>query len=300
MFLVSGGTGFVGSAIVAELQKRGEAVAVLGRDAAKIQRSFAGKVEARAGDVRNPETLLQALSGMDTVINAVQFPTSPIEVPRRGWTFEAIDYQGTVNQVDAAKQAGVKRFVYVSGVGAAADAEKHWFRFKWQAEQHLVNSGLEWAVVRPTWVYGPGDHALNRLLGFTNFLPFLPLFGDGKQPMQPVFVDDVGRVVADAATNPAAANQVFELGGPEVMSMNDVLKTALDVKGRKRFILHQPIFVGKLIGTLASLAPITPPLSADAVDFIASPATADTSNLERVLNPRLTPLREGLETYLKR
>jgi NADH dehydrogenase len=299
MILVTGGTGFVGSAIVAELLKRGEKVAVLGRDAAKIQRIFGGAVEARPGDVREPESLVAAMAGVDTVINAVQFPTSPIEVPRRGWTFEEIDYKGTVNQVDAAKQAGVKRFVYVSGVGAAADAEKHWFRFKWQAEQHLANSGLEWAVVRPTWVFGPGDRALNKLLGFTNFLPFLPLFGDGKQAMQPVFVDDVGRVVADAATNPAALNQVFELGGPDVMSMNDVLKTALDVKGRKRFILHQPLFVGKLIGTLASLPPITPPLSADAVDFIATPATADTGVLERVLKPRLTPLREALETYLR-
>jgi NADH dehydrogenase len=185
----------------------------------------------------------------------------------------------------------------VSGAGAAADATKHWFRFKYQAEQHLRESGLEWVIVRPTWVYGPGDHALNRLLGFTKFLPFLPLFGDGKQDMQPVFVDDVGAVVGDAATKPEAANQVFELGGPEVMSMNEVLKTAMDVAGRRRPILHQPIFVGKLIGTVAGVLP-APPLSADAVEFIVAPAVADTANLQRVLSPRLTPLREGLATYL--
>ncbi|HLG11770.1 MAG TPA: NAD(P)H-binding protein [Dehalococcoidia bacterium] len=301
MILVTGGTGFVGSAIVGELLKRGERVAVLGRDASRIERLFGGKVEARAGDVRRPDSLAAAMTGADVVINSVQFPTSPIEVPRRGWTFEEIDYQGTVNQVDAAKAAGVKRFVTVSGVGAAADARQHWFRFKWQAEQHLVNSGLEWTVVRPSWVYGPGDKALNRLLGFTNFLPFMPMFGDGKQAMQPVFIDDVGRVIADAALSPAAANQLFELGGPEVMSMNDVLKTGLEVMGRKRFLLHQPLFVGKAIGKLASLQPfITPPLSAGAVDFIANPATADNSNLERVLQPQLTPLRKALETYLKK
>jgi NADH dehydrogenase len=258
-------------------------------------------VEARIADVRRPEELAKSMAGVDVVVNAVQFPSSPIEVPRRGWTFEDVDYKGTVNQVNAAKAAGVKRFVYVSGVGAAADAPEHWFRFKWQAEQHLRDSGLEWTVVRPTWVFGPGDHALNRLLGFTNFLPFLPLFGDGKQAMQPVFVEDVGRVVAQAALSPAAANQLFELGGPEVMSMNDVLKTALDVKGRKRFLLHQPIFVGKALGRLAALQPfMTPPLTADAVDFIANPAVADTSNLERALEPQLTPLRQALEGYLKK
>jgi NADH dehydrogenase len=191
----------------------------------------------------------------------------------------------------------VRRLVFVSGVGAGPDAARHWFRFKYQAELSVRDSGLEWVVIRPTWVYGPGDHALNRLLGFSKFLPFLPLFGDGKQAMQPVFIDDVGAVVTDAAMRQDAANQLFELGGPEVMSMNDVLKTAMDVAGRRRPILHQPIFVGKLLGTIASVLP-TPPLSADAVEFIASPAVADNTNLQRVLAPNLTPLREGLATYL--
>ena len=299
MILVSGGTGMVGSAIVAELLRRGEPVAVLGRDKAKVQQAFAGTVEAREADVTKPPSLATAFEGVDVVVNAVQFPTSPIEVPRKGWTFEEVDYRGTVNQVDVAKAAGVKRFVYVSGVGAAPDAAKHWFRFKWQAEEHLRNSGLEWVIVRPTWVYGPRDVSLNRLLNFSNFLPVVPMFGDGNQAMQPVFVDDVGRVVAMAATKPEAANQLFELGGPEVMSMNDVLKASLEAKGRKRPILHQPVFVGKAIGTVMSLLPITPPLTADAVDFIAEPAVADTRNLQAVLAPELTTLREGLRTYLK-
>jgi len=299
MILVSGGTGMVGSAIVAELLRQGEPVAVLGRDRAKVQQAFAGTVEAREADVTQPASLAAAFEGVDVVVNAVQFPTSPIEVPRKGWTFEEVDYRGTVNQVEAARAAGVKRFVYVSGVGAAPDASKHWFRFKWQAEEHLRNSGIEWAIVRPTWVYGPRDVSLNRLLNFSNILPFVPMFGDGNQAMQPVFVDDVGRVVATAATRPEAANQLFELGGPEVLSMNDVLNAGLQAKGRKRPILHQPMFVGKAIGTVMSLLPITPPLTADAVEFIASPAVADARNLQAVLAPELTPLHEGLRTYLR-
>ena len=301
MILVTGGTGFVGSAIVVELQKQGQSVAVLGRDAARIQRAFGDSVEARNGDVTRPETLPAAMAGADTVISTVQFPSSPVEVPRRGWTFEQVDYQGTVNQVDAAKAAGVKRFVYVSAVGADLDGPKHWFRYKAMAEEHLKASGLEWSIVRPSWIYGPRDHSLNRLLGFTRLLPFLPFFGDGKQDMQPVFIDDVGRVVSQAAQASEAASQLFELGGPEVMSMNQVMQTGLEVLGRRRFILHQPLVVGKLIGSLLSLQPfVTPPLTADAVDFISRPATADNTNLMRVLKPELTPLRQGLETYLRK
>lgn len=297
MILVSGGTGFVGSAIVKELLRRGEQVAVLGRDGDKIRKRLGTSVEARAGDVRDPATLAAAMQGADIVINAVQFPGSPIENRRKGWTFEEIDLKGTRHQVDAAKAAGVRRFVYVSGVGAAKDADQHWFRYKWEAEKYLRDSGLEWSIIRPTWIFGPEDPSLNRFLGFAKLLPFVPMFGDGKQPMQPVFIDDVGRAVADAAIKPEAANTLFEIGGPEVMSMNDVVKTALEVQGKKKLLLHQPVFVGKTIGTLASILP-SPPLSADAIDFITHPAVADNSALMRVLKPQLTTLRAGLTTYL--
>jgi NADH dehydrogenase len=297
MILVSGGTGFVGSAIVRELLARGEKVAVLGRDTGQIKQKLGGQVEPREGDVRDPATLTAAMRGVDVVVNAVQFPGSPIENRRKGYTFEEVDLKGTRHQVDAARAASVRRFVYMSGVGADKDAEKHWFRYKWEAEDYLRRSGIEWVIIRPTWVYGPGDVSLNRFLGFAQKLPFVPMFGDGKQDMQPVFIDDVARVAADAALKPEAAGHVFEIGGPEVMSMNDVVKTALDVLGKKRRLLHQPASIGKAMGTLTSMLP-SPPLSADAIDFITGPATADNSEIERVLHPRLTSLRDGLVTYL--
>ena len=297
MILVTGGTGFVGSAIVKELLRRGEKVAVLGRDADKIRRRLGTDVEPRPGDVRDPATLPAAMQGVDIVINAVQFPGSPIENRRKGYTFEEIDLKGTRNQVDAAKAAGVKRFVCISGVGASKDAEKHWFRYKWEAEDYVQRSGLEWAILRPAWVFGPEDVSLNRFLGFAKRLPFIPMFGNGKQDMQPVFVDDVARAAADCALKPEAANLVFEIGGPEVMSMNDVVSTALEVLGKKRPLLHQPVFVGKTIGTLSSILP-SPPLSADAIDFITQPATADNKLLLEVLKPKLTSLKDGLKTYL--
>jgi NADH dehydrogenase len=298
MILVSGGTGFIGSAAVRELLQRGEPVAVLGRDAETIERRFGASVEARVADVRDGGALRDAMNGIDVVINAVQFPGSPIENRRKGWTFEEIDLKGTRHQVDAAREAGVRRFVYVSGVGAAKDSEKHWYRYKWEAEKYVQDCMPEWVIVRPTWVFGPDDVSLNRFLGFAKTLPFVPMFGDGKQSMQPVFIDDVGRVLADAATGPEAANQVFELGGPEVMSMNDVVRTALDVQGKKKSLLHQPVALGKILGRVAAILP-APPLSPDAIDFITNDAVADNTRLIEVLNPRLTSLREGLETYLR-
>lgn len=298
MILVAGGTGFVGAAAVVELCRRGKPVAVLARDVKKVERRFPDlQVEARQADVRDADALRAAFQGIETVINAVQFPNSPIENRRKGWTFEQIDYAGTLNQLLAAKSAGVRRFVYVSGAGAALDAKRHWFVFKAKAEEAVRASGITHVIVRPTWVYGPDDVSLNRFLGFARRLPFVPTFGSGKQQMQPLFSGDLGSILADAAERTEADNQTFEAGGPERMTMDDVIKTALDVAGLRRPLLHQPVAVGKLIGTLARLLP-NPPLTPDAVDFITEPAIADNSALERVFEPKLTPLREGLAAYL--
>ena len=298
MILVTGGTGLIGAATVRELASRGKAVAVLSRDASKVAPRFPDlTVTAKQGDVRDPATLAAAFEGIEAVINCVQFPNSPIENKRKGWTFEKIDYEGTVNQVAAAKEAGVKRFIYVSGAGAARDAEKHWFTFKWRAEEALRAGGLEHVIFRTTWFYGPDDHALNRFLGFARWLPFVPTFGDGQQLMQPLFVDDAARVLVDALDNSQATNQTFELGGPERLSMDAVVKTALEVAGRRRPMLHQPAALGKAMATLLQFLP-GPPLTPDAIDFITNEAVADNADVERVFSPKLTPLREGLSTYL--
>ena len=298
MILVTGGTGLVGAAAVRELARRGKPVAALSRDASTVAQRFPDlSVEARQGDVRDPASLRTAFEGVEAIINCVQFPNSPIENRRRGWTFEQIDYQGTVNQVAAAKEAGVQRFVYVSGVGAAADAAKHWFVFKWQAEEAIRAGGIPHVIIRPTWIFGPDDVALNRFVGFARRLRFVPLFGDGSQPMQPLFVDDLGRLLADALERPEAENQTIEAGGPEQLSMDEVIRTALEIAGARRPIIHQPAVVGKLMATFLQFLP-GPPLTPDAIDFITHEAVADNSPLERIFAPQLTSLRNGLTTYL--
>ena len=298
MILVTGGTGLVGAAVVKELASRGKPVAVMSRHAASIEKRFPDLgIEAREGDVTQPDSLKEAFAGVEAVVNSVQFPNSPIENKRKGWTFEQIDYQGTVNQVAAAKEAGVARFVYVSGVGAAQDAAKHWFVSKWKAEEAVRTSGITHVIIQPTWVYGPEDVALNRFMGFAKWLPFVPTFGNGQQMMQPIFVDDLAKIIADALDKPDADDQTFETGGPERLSMDDVVRTALEVSGKKRPMLHQPAAAGKLMATLLQVLP-GPPLTPDSIDFITNEAVADNTALERVFAPKLTPLREALATYM--
>jgi NADH dehydrogenase len=254
-------------------------------------------VQFRKGDVADPGSLAGALDGAETVIACQQFPNSPIENPGKGYTFENVDAVGTENLVAAAKAAGVERFIYLSGAGASPNGY-HWFQAKWRAETAVRESGMTYTILRPSWVYGPEDKALNRFLGMSRFLPFVPQIGNiGKQQMQPVFVDDVARAVAESLSNPAADNKVFEIGGAEVLSMKEVVQAALEAAGRKRILLPAPKAVMKLAAAVLQFMPGRP-LTPDAVDFITMDALADPTEIKEALNLELTPLRQALATYM--
>jgi len=289
----------VGSGIVRELTRRGKPLRVMSREAERAARRFAGlDVQAVEGDVRDPESLAEAVKGTETVIGCVQFPNSPIENPRRGLTFEEIDERGTVRLVEAARAVGVQRYVYLSGAGASPDARYHWYRAKARAEAAVRSSGITHVIFRPSWIYGPGDRSLNRFLGLARRLPFVPVVGAGsRQRVQPVFIDDVARVVADSVELAAADNRTFELGGPEVLTMDEVVGTALQVMGKRRLLLHTPVALLKAFGLVAQLLP-SPPMTLGAVDFVTADALADNAALLEVFDIRLIPLREGLATYL--
>jgi NADH dehydrogenase len=189
--------------------------------------------------------------------------------------------------------------VYLSGAGAAPDAERHWFRAKWRAEEAVRASGIDATIIRPTWIYGPGDVSLNRFIGFARTLPIVPMTNLGGQSLAPVFIDDIARLAADSLVDPAAANRVFEVGGPETLTMRDIIKAAVRHAGLARPIVPGPAPLIKLAAWPLTLLP-KPPLTPDAVDFINQPATVDNGPLLGAMPRRLTPLEEGLSTYLGR
>lgn len=296
--VVAGGTGLLGRAITKALLDAGHAVVVASRS-----QSAKDPIDQRASwvraDVTDPSTLAAALNGADAVVDAVQFPNSPIENPKKGLTFERIDLGGTKNLVDAAKAAGTPRFVGISGVGAAEGAKYHWLRYKWAEEQHIKASGVPFTVLRGSWIYGPRDVSLNRFLGFARFLPFIPIVGNGKTRINALFIDDLAAHVVAAVERDDLRGRIFEIGGPDVLTMDEVVRAALHAAGKKRMLFHQPVWLMKIVASVAQFVPGRP-LTPDAVDFITMDGVADIGPLVEAFGLPLTPIAEGLATYLPR
>lgn len=294
---VAGGSGLVGGGIAAELHARGHRVIVVSRQGDTARGPLPDSVEVRRADATRDEGLDEALAGVDGLVIALAFKNSPFEAPRRGQTFIEVDAAGTERLVAAAKRVGVKRILYLSGAGAAPDAKRHWFRAKWRAEEAIRGSGIDFTILRPTWIYGPQDVSLNRFIGFARQFGVVPMTNFGHQRLAPLFIDDVGRLAADCLVNPAASGQVFEVGGPEELTMREVIERAIRIAGVPRTILPGPTPLIKLaVAPLGVLA--APPLTADGVDFVNQPATVDLGPLMVRMPRRLTPLDEGLASYL--
>jgi NADH dehydrogenase len=294
---VAGGTGFVGGEIARELRRRGRHAIVLSSRGDGARGQLPDDIEIRTADARDPESLRSALEGVDELVISLAFPGLPIEQPKKGFTFEEVDAAGTENLVAAAREAGVGKVVYISGAGAAHDAERHWFRAKARAEDAVRASGMAWTIIRPTWVFGPGDVSLNRFLGFARVLPFVPMTNFGSQELAPVYVRDVADLAADSLEQAVAAEQVFEIGGPETMNMREVLHRAMDVAGTRKLLLPAPATLVKLAAWPMRFLP-NPPLSPGAVDFVNQPATVDVEPLLSVMPRTLTRFEDGLSRYL--
>jgi uncharacterized protein YbjT (DUF2867 family) len=223
------------------------------------------------------------------------FPTYPIEKPKRRHTFMEFDGAGTERLVNAARKAGVRRYVYISGAGIPA-SPKIYFQAILRGESAVQNSGMEAVCIRPAFVYGPNDRGLNRILSAARKLPVLPLVGPGSQLEQPVYVNDVAEVVRQAVAVDAPQG-IFEIGGPERFTLDEMLRRFFRQVGLKCNVVHIPYSLARFGALLLERFPGSP-LTMNAIDFLLEDFIADTRPLLSTFNLRLTPFEEGLSKYI--
>jgi uncharacterized protein YbjT (DUF2867 family) len=295
--VVAGGTGFLGRHITRGLLDASHEITVLGRSPEKVARipELHG-ANAVKGDITESTSLIDRLKGADAVLQVAQFPNHPIEVPRRGFTYDRYDRQGVENLLGEAKRSSVGRFFYISGAGADPNSDKTWYRAKGRAEAALRAAGLRYAILRPSWAYGPEDKALNKFALMTRISPAVFVPGTRAQRVQPVHVDDIAAAVASWFGKEDEWNQTLEIGSREVMTMHEIVATMLKVMGKKRPIIHVPLPLLK-----AATAPLvvlpSPPMTPQGLDFATQDGLVNVDPLIEKLGVEPAPLEEGLSRY---
>lgn len=274
---VFGGSGFVGGQVVRALAKAGYRVRVAVRQPNLAYRmrmlGDVGQIEVVQANVRVPTSVTRALDGAEACVNLVGVLW---ESGRQ--KFQSIHAMGARNVAEAAAKLGVKRLVHVSAIGADVDSKAKYARSKGEGEAAVRAAFPSATIVRPSIVFGPEDDFFNRFAQMATLAPVMPLVG-GDTKFQPVFVGDVAAVIAKAVANPAAVGVMYELGGPTVYTMREILELILTETGRNRPLLPVPWPLAGLIGSLgdlqASILPLAPPLTTDQVEMLKSDNVAD-------------------------
>ena len=288
--LVTGGTGFVGPAVVRALRAAGHDVRVLERKPGTAAEAGLEGVETVQGDMADTASLRRAVDGMEAVVHLVAI------IRGKPKEFEQVMEQGTRDLVDAAREAGVRRFVLMSALGVTEETKDlvPYYHSKWEMEQTVQASGLEHVIFRPSFVFGPGGAALQQFRKIAKLAPVTPIVGPGTQRLQPIWIEDVGSYFAAGVTRPEAANRTFEIGGPDVVTWNefwDRLKRAL---GTRRPSIHLPFGLMRAQAAVLELLP-SPPVTRDQLKMLAGPDSVVTTNdAVETFGLTLVPLDEQL------
>ena len=233
MILLTGATGTIGTPLLRRLTAAGEPVRVLVREPRRLGPERV-RVQIALGDLGNPASFRNAMRGVDTVVHlAAAIRDQP------GASIEELDAVATLRLVRAAERAGVKRFMFFSAIGASLHSPSRFFRSKALAEEAVEEADVEATVFAPSIVYSPGDPWITLLDRLTR-LPVAPVSGSGDALYQPIWADDVADCVVSALRSSNGQGR-YELAGPEELSYDGIVKTALRAFGRRRRLLHVPL-----------------------------------------------------------
>jgi len=286
--LITGGTGFVGSEIRKALADR--ELRLLVRDPSSVR--DAGAAELVRGDVLDPASLEPAMAGVDAVIHLVAIIEESGDK-----TFDLVIRQGSENVVTAARNAGVRRLVHMSALGAQPNPAYPYLNAKWGAEQAVRQSGLDWTIIRPSVIFGPRDGFVNVLAGLIRRAPIIPVVGSGESKFQPVAVGEVAAVYRAVLDDPAAIGQTYELGGGETYSYEEMLDVIAAQLGKRKPKLHLPVGLMRTVVALSSPLPksLRPPVTKEQLNMLALDNCTDQSATAALIGRQPIALRDGLE-----
>ncbi len=293
---VTGATGFVGRAVIHALRSAGHVVRCLVRHGSERDLRGMEAIERVEGDILSRESLETGMAGCDVLVHLVGIIR---ESPARGITFERVHHQGTINVLEAAGAAGVRRILHMSALGTRAGARSRYHQSKWAAEEAVRSTPIAWTIFRPSVIYGRGDGFISMLARMVDGLPIVPVIGSGRQRLQPIQVDRVAEGFAKAVDLPASVKQTFDVGGPDAVTMVALLDLIAQARGKRRVLkFHVPMSlvrpVARLLHPLSSF-PVTP----DQLVMLEEDSVCDPTPFFSTFGLTPVPLAVGLKRMLE-
>lgn len=285
--LVTGGTGVIGEGVIPELIARGHHVRLLSRHAKEDAKQW-HSVEPFEGDISDASSLRGAADDCDAVLHVAGIVAeNPPDV-----TFESVNVNGTRNILAEAQRANVKRFVYVSSLGADSGTSDY-HQSKRAAEQLVMKSPLQWTIVRPGNVYGPGDEVISNILKLVRTLPAIPVIDNGDQEFQPIWHEDLAKMLAMLIERDDLAGQILEAAGSDVTTMKDVIARFAEITGRSPVAVPIPMPLAQWTTRLASTL-VALPVDDNKLTMLEESNILHGRNAADVLGIHTTPLDIGL------
>lgn len=294
MILVTGATGFIGRNLVQRLVAEKEQTRCLVRDSQKAAQALPSEVDLVTGNTTTYSSLPKAVEGIDTIIHA-SFMTADRK-ESAGNRYEQTNVQGTANLIKAAKEAGVKRIIEISGLGTKPDKKGSYMQGRYLSEKMLMESGLQWTIIRPSVLFGDGAPFVTGLADLVQSAPVVPLIGGGKTMFQPIFVEDVVTVITKVLAMPEQYNShIYTIGGPEYYSFSQIFDILLQATGKRRPKVYAPMPLVAL-GAIAMEAVLPrPPITKAALTLFSFDNTTDLNSVSRDFG--FTPI--SFRTYMK-
>ena len=281
MILVTGATGYVGRHLVARLADKGERPRCLVRSVKRAASILpADKIELVEGDTTQPASLEAAMQGIDTIVHAA-FITADHK-QSTGNQYQETNVQGTANLVNAAKQAGVKRIIEISGLGTKADKPGSYMQGRYLAEKMVKDSGLDWTIIQPSVLFGKGAPFIKGLSDLIRTAPVVPLIGGGRIKFQPIYVEDVVTVIVKVLEDPArTTGKTYTIGGPAYYTFTQVIDELLHAMHKTRIKAPAPTpLVGIGAAVMEAVLP-KPPLTKAAMTLFTFDNVTDLHSVER-------------------
>ena len=273
---ITGGTGFVGRYVMKRLLNDNYKVRALVRNASRLTINDP-RITPIHGDLFDDGAITRLVRNVEVVIHIVGII---MERPNRGQTFERVHALGVQRLLDAARDAGVKRWIHMSALGARPAAASNYHRTKWQGEQAVRESGLDYTIFRPSIIHGYDGEFMQMVKSFwCDFVPpFVPYFGkDTAGKLQPVWVEDVASVFYGALTNTKSIGETYPVGGPDEYTWPRLYSTCRQYfpGAKNKRIVAIPVAIARFMARMPGA-----PFNDDQVTMSQENSVCDTSKLE--------------------